>query len=316
MSDQQKNNGRKDSKPLIIVVAILVLAVVIGAIALTMNGQTGNGPEIAQPAAGNGEEVTTATEQVAPGDPVVAVVNGQEIHRSEVFDFIGTLPPQVRQMPVQTIFPLAQEQVVNNHIVQRRAEGANLAQDEEVQRQLEQAREQIVRSVYIERQIDRRMTNERLRSAYDQAVAEMGRVEEIRASHILVETQEQAQDIIRQIEQGADFAELAREHSIDPVAEQGGHLGFFARDEMVPEFANAAFAIAPGDHSQAPTQTQFGWHVIMVHEQRERPAPSFEDVRPQLESHVRQEILTELVNEWRQGIDVTKFDINGQPISD
>ncbi len=246
------------------------------------------------------------------GNPVVAKVGSSEVTRGEVLEFITSLPEQVKQMPLQNLFPMARDQVVNNLIISEKAKSANLDGDEEVQKMVNQAKDQIVRGVYVERQVKAAITDADLQKAYDELKAELAKVEETKARHILVDTEEKAREAIKKLEGGAKFEDLVQEYSSGPSKENGGEVGYFAKSEMVPEFAEAAFALGVGQVSKDPVKTQFGYHVIKVEDRRSRPAPAFDDVKPQLESVVRQRKLLELVNGWQAESKVEKFDINGK----
>lgn len=250
---------------------------------------------------------------VEVGNPVVAKVGGQDVTRSEVLEFITTLPEQVRQMPLQNLFPMARDQVVNNKLVADKAKTANLDNDPEVQKMLGQAKEQIVRNVYVEREVNAKVTDEELQKAYGELKAEVSKVEEVKARHILVETPEKAKEVVTKLGGGAKFEDLVKEYSSGPSKENGGEVGYFAKAEMVPEFAEAAFALKTGEYTKDPVKTQFGYHVIKTEDRRSRPEPKFEDVKPQLEAVVRQRKLVEMLGAWQTEAKVEKFDINGKP---
>lgn len=267
------------------------------------------------PASGTpAEQAAQDSPMIKLGDPVVAVVGDEEIKRSDVFAFIGNLPEQVRQMPIQQLFPMALEQVVNNRVISSKAENAALGSDDEVQKLVEQAKNQIVRNVYVDRQIEEAVTQKRLLKAYEELLDTVSDIEEVHARHILVEDEEKAKELIAKLDEGADFETLARENSTGPSAERGGDLGFFAKNEMVPEFSEAAFALDVGSYTKEPVQTQFGWHVVKVEEKRMRPEPKFEDVKAQLEAQERQKALAELLETWQKEAKIKKYDINGEEI--
>ncbi len=247
------------------------------------------------------------------GNPVVAKVGGADVTRSEVLEFITTLPEQVRQMPLQNLFPMARDQVVNNKLVADKAKTANLDSDPEVQKMLDQMKEQIVRNVYVEREVNAKVTDEELQKAYGELKAEVAKVEEVKARHILVETPEKAKEVVTKLKGGAKFEDLVSEYSSGPSKENGGEVGYFAKAEMVPEFAEAAFALKTGEYTKDPVKTQFGYHIIRSEDRRARPEPKFEDVKPQLEAVVRQRKLVELLGAWQTEAKVEKFDINGKP---
>lgn len=299
------------NKNVLMAVALVVVLAVIGG-AMVMMSPNG----VAESEKGEGASTTAAGEmpEIKMGNPVVAKVNGAEIMRADVLNFIGALPAQMRQQPIQTLFPMALDQVVSNRVISAKASGAGLEEDTEVAQMVEQAKGQIIRNVYVERQVSERVTQKKLLDSYEKLLDSLPEVEETRASHILVKTKEEAEALVKKLDEGADFAELAKENSTGPSANNGGDLGYFAKDQMVPEFANAAFALDKGSYTKEPVETQFGFHVIKATDRRMRPEPEFEVIKPQLENQLRQEILTNLVKEWEKDTKIEKFDINGDPV--
>lgn len=307
----------------VVIVLVVLVVVAVGALAYLSGQMVGENkddtgaPNTSQVAStdtdgGSGSEVEPIN--IEPGNPVVARVGDQEITRLDVFQYVQTLPEQTRQLPIDQLFPMALEQVVNARVISANTQGVNLDNDPQVQEQLEQAKQQIVRSVFIQKQVDAKITEERLQALYQQYSANFPEIEEVRASHILVDDKSLAEDLLTQLEQGADFAELAREHSKDATAESGGQLNFFTQQDVVPEFGQAAFSIEPGNISDAPVQSDFGYHIIKVEEKRMRPPAPFEQARPFLESQLRRAALDEVISEWREEADIERYDINGDPI--
>lgn len=248
-------------------------------------------------------------------DPVVARVNGEAIKRSDVLATLEQLPPQVRQLPFQVIYPAVIDQLINGKLVAQAGYAENLDEDPEVQARLERAEERIVQETYLYRRIDASITEEMLRERYQQALAETPPQPEVKASHILVETREEAEQIIRDLRGGADFATLAKEKSIDPSAETNqGDLGYFTADQMVKPFADAAFALEPGQMTEGPVETSFGWHVIKVEDRRERQPPSFEEMEIELREQASQQILAQILDELREGAEIERFQPDGSPL--
>lgn len=313
---QNKNEKGSIAAPKIITAVALVAVVAIIGFTMSKNGVADSKSDNVKvsdiaPAAGEGD---ADAPMIKLGNPVVAVVNGKEIKRSDVFEFISGLPEQVRQMPIQTLFPMALEQVVNNNVVSAKASDAKLEGDPEVEQMVKQAQGQIIRNVYVERQVNEAVTQKRLLKAYEDLLDTVSKIEEVHARHILVEEEEAAKGLIKKLEEGSDFETLAKENSTGPSAERGGDLGFFAKNEMVPEFANAAFGLDAGAYTKAPVKTQFGWHIIKVEEKRMRPEPKFEDVKAQLEAQERQKVLAELLEKWQKDAKIKKYDINGEEV--
>ncbi|MGZ9096886.1 MAG: peptidylprolyl isomerase [Micavibrio sp.] len=336
-SDQSNEKQSKINKgPLLIATAgILALAGVGGffftqnqdggATSTTLSAAETTGVEEITPAAGKknekkaeekaAEAAPAAVGDIKMGDPVVAKFGNEDIKRSDVFAYISTLPEQVRQMPLQDLFPLALDQVLNNKIIGQKAEQAKLESDPEVTKLLDQAKGQIVRNVYIERELTKAMSQKELLKAYEKALEGFEKVEEVHARHILLKDEAAAQEIIKKLESGTAFEDLAKESTDAQTAVNGGDLGFFAKDQMIPEFADAAFALEPGTYTKTPVKSQFGYHVIKVEEKRQRPEPQFEVVKPQLEAQVRREKLNSMLESWQKEASIKKFDINGEPVS-
>ena len=260
------------------------------------------------------DEATSDVPEINPGNPVVAKIGDEEIMRLDVLNFITQLPPNIRQLPIDQLFPLAQEQVINAKIVEMNIDTDSVEQDEEVQQRIEQAKEQIIRAAYLEQQVAQKMTDKRLKQAYDEFIKEQPDVQEAKAAHILVEDEETANDIIAKLKADGDFAELAQEYSTDNTADRGGDLGYFAKGDVVPEFAEAAFALKEGSITQEPVQTQFGYHVIKLEEKRERPKPTFEEAKQFLQNDVQRQLLEEMMSDWREDASIEKYDINGNAI--
>lgn len=251
---------------------------------------------------------------VKPGNPVVAKIDGQDVTRLDVFNFIQTLPPNTRQLPVQQLFPLATEQVLNARLINEKTESVKLDNDPEVKKQLEEAKKQIVRSVFIQKQIDEKLTEDRVKAAYAQYRANFPDVDEAKARHILVKDEKLANDLIKQLNDGASFEELAKANSTDSTGANGGELGYFAKTDVVPEFSEAAFSMKPGEYSKKPVKSEFGYHVIKLEELRKRPPAELAEAKPFIEAQLRQQILNEIVEGWREKAKIERFDINGDPI--
>jgi peptidyl-prolyl cis-trans isomerase C len=235
-----------------------------------------------------------ADAQPAPdaADPVVARVDGADIRRSEITALMAQLPPNAREMSPDVVIPALIDQVVNQRLIAAAGYKAKLQDTPEVKDDLKKAEERAVQRAYVRKLLDAKITPSMLENAYKQQLATNPPSEEVKASHILVETEDEAKAIIAELKKGGDFAKLSKEKSKDPAAAaQGGDLGFFNRDTMVPEFADAAFAMKPGEISEKPVKTQFGWHVIKVADRRTPPAPTFEEMKGDLEQSISQDVI-------------------------
>lgn len=253
--------------------------------------------------------------ELEPGNPVVARVGGEAINRLDVFAQINAMPVQMRQQPLEQVFAIAQDQVVNEKLATEKSQKAGLENNPEVIKQVAEAKKNIIRNAYVQQEIDKRLTEDRLRAAYNDYVQNFPEAEEVKASHILVETESTAKEIIKKLDGGADFAELAKEYSTDGTAQNGGDLGYFTAKDVVPVFADAAFSTEPGTYTKKPVKSDFGYHVIYVQAKRTREPETFEAIKPFLEPQLRQQILTQVIGEWRENADVQLYDVNGKPLN-
>ncbi|HXE16334.1 MAG TPA: peptidylprolyl isomerase [Stellaceae bacterium] len=235
-----------------------------------------------------------------PADPVMARVDGHDIRGSQVMALIRRLPQQTQEVPMEKLVPAMIDTLINTQLIQEAAEHANLKNDPEVKRRLALAESDIIRSVYVERLVSKDLGEDKLKAEYEQFVKTVPAREEIDARHILVKTEAEAKQIIAQLEKGADFAKLAKEKSIDPAGkDSGGDLGWFTKDQMVPEFANAAFALKKGQFTKTPVKTRFGWHIIKLVDRRAAPPPSYDEVKQQMAQRIQGELIGEKVKELR-----------------
>ena len=266
------------------------------------------------PETGPEEPVTVGETTIMPGNPVVATAGDIAIRRSEVLNFIAQLPPQMRQQEIEDLFPLAVDQTINAKLLEQNALREGIQNERMVQRQIEQATENIIRTVYVQRLIAQEFSDEQINEAYRAYIATLPEQQETRARHILVDSEEKANELIAELDEGADFAELAQEHSTGPTGPNGGDLGFFTREQMVPTFSEFAFSIEPGEYGKEPVQTQFGWHVVKVEERRIQPKPELEELREVILDELRRELLDEQLQSWRNELSIETFDINGDPV--
>ena len=262
-----------------------------------------------------------AAAQTAPAptptapDPVVAKVNGQPILLSELKEAAKNLPPNAQALPPQTLYPLLLDQMIDGQALIAEARRTGLDKDPAVQREVTAAADQALETALLHKDVGPLITPDAVRARYDAQIAGKPGVVEVHARHILVADEATAKKIIAELNKGADFAALSKQYSKDPgAAQQGGDLGFFKKDEMVPEFADAAFALQPGQIDQTPVHTQFGWHVIQVIERRTDPPPSFEQASQELRQKMVQEAVQQVVAHARAQVKVEKFNLDGSTV--
>jgi peptidyl-prolyl cis-trans isomerase C len=256
---------------------------------------------------------STATPQTG-GDPVVARVDGTELHRSDVLAAQKSLPQQMQQMPIEQIFSPLVDQLVTGLLITEAGRKDKLADDPEVKKKMARLEDRAIQEVYINRMIEKAASDDELHKRYDQFVKDHPPKEEVSARHILVDKEEEAKAIIADLDKGADFAALAKQKSTDPGKDNGGDLGFFKREDMVPEFSEAAFKLKKGEYTKQPVHSQFGWHVIMVEDRRLGAPPSFEEAKAELTNEVAREVVGERIKELRSGAKIETFAIDGSPL--
>jgi len=261
------------------------------------------------PALGQVQAVTPAS------DPVVARVDGNPIHLSEVEEAVRGLPEQFRAMPPQMLYPVMLDQMISQRVLSNAARKLNLQDTPEVRARVRQAEEEALQQALLAREIGPLLTEQALRARYDKDIASQPQEAQVRARHILLQTETDARNAITALQGGADFAALARERSRGPGAAEGGDLGFFKKEEMPDAFAEAAFALQPGQFTATPVRTQFGWHVIKLEERREEPRPTFEQSEEELRRAIIEEAATQVVDRLRAQATVQRFNLDGSPIA-
>jgi peptidyl-prolyl cis-trans isomerase C len=240
-------------------------------------------------------------------NPVLAKVNGSEIRQSDVALAEEELGPSLAQMDPATKKENVLSFLIDMKIVSKEAEDKKIADRDDFKTRLAFARNRLLMDNLLAVEGKAATTDENMKKVYEEAAKQISGEQEVHARHILVETEDQAKKIEGDLKKGADFAELAKKESKDPGASDGGDLGFFTKDQMVPEFSAAAFALEPGKISD-PVKTQFGWHIIKVEEKRTRKAPDFEQVKPQIETYVVRKAQADYVAKLRTAAKVERLD--------
>jgi peptidyl-prolyl cis-trans isomerase C len=239
-------------------------------------------------------------------DAVVARVNGIDIKQSDL-DFaasevgaqlVNYAPADRRRMLLQFI--------VENELMAEAAEKDNLGTGQSFEDRLKFHRRRALRDAFFDKNIRNGVSEEAAKKIYDEKISGMKPEPEIHARHILVATEAEAKEVAERLKKGEDFATVAKEKSKDPSAE-GGDLGFFGRGQMLKPFEDAAFALEPGQISE-PVQTQFGWHIIKVEEKRERPLPTFDEVKDTIMTQLAQQKAQQTVRDLRDQAKIEVLD--------
>jgi len=257
---------------------------------------------------------TPAAQDMPPDNTVVARVDGTELRLSDVKAAQQNLPPQAQKLPLEKIYPMLLDRLVDGMLIAEAGRKEHLDRDPEVQDRLKHYEDRLVQEAYVNRAIKEAETEDALKARYQTFLKEKPAHEEVHARHILLATEAEAKSVIAELDKGADFAALAKKYSKDPGAQSGGDLGYFGHDDMVKEFADAAFALSPGQYTKTPVKTEFGWHVIKVEDRRAGKPPSFEEAREQLRRDIANEIIETKLHALRDAAKVEEFGLDGKPL--
>ncbi|TCN17575.1 peptidylprolyl isomerase [Sinorhizobium americanum] len=215
-------------------------------------------------------------------DPVVAKVGEQEIRQSELDLAITSLDPQLQRMPDEQKRAAALSAVIDVKLLVKDAEKEGLQNDATFKQRVAFLTERELHNAFFKKHVVDAVTKEEVKARYDKEIAAIPAQEEVKARHILVKTEDEAKAVIKELDAGKSFVELAKAKSTDPNKDDGGDLGYFTKGRMVPEFETAAFALEKGTYTKTPVKTQFGFHVILVEDKRPQAPPALEQVEPQV----------------------------------
>ena len=248
-------------------------------------------------------------------DPVVATVNGQQIRLSELEVAQQALPPQYRNVPLQSVYQALLERIIDSKLVVADGRKNKVGDDPAFKKRMAFVEEQVIQDYWLQREIAKKVTQEKMQQRYEERLKSMPPEEEVHARHILVSTEDEAKAIIAELKKGGAFDKLAKEKSTDKASgAEGGDLGWFKKSDMVKEFADAAFALKKGELTEAPVKTQFGYHVVQVEDRRKAPPPSFEEMSEQIREELAREAITGLLDQLRSAAKIERFNLDGSKV--
>ncbi|WP_046864569.1 peptidylprolyl isomerase [Microvirga massiliensis] len=283
-----------------------VLALLASGAALAQTGQSPAAP--AAPASPAQSQAATATPDK---DKVVARVDGNAITEGDLAVASDDPALQIPGVPDTQKRDLLIGYLIDLKLGARAAEAAKVGDSADFARKLAYARDKALLDEYLEREAAKAVSPEAAKKLYDETVKNLKPEPEVRARHILVESEDAAKAALARVRGGEDFEKVASELSTDPGSKsEGGDLGFFSKDRMVEPFAEAAFKLEPGQISE-PVKTQFGWHIIKVEEKRDRPVPTFEEMREQIDTYLGRKAQQDLVLGLRQKAKIERLDEKG-----
>jgi peptidyl-prolyl cis-trans isomerase C len=257
----------------------------------------------------NGDQSPIPMDQpTVSGNTILATVNGKAISRSEL-DAFTALRKNTKQEQQQNSADLLQEMISREVLIQNATEAGVHHRPEFVAELANHRNNLLINTLLQEHLAKQTITEEQLHDEYERQISQMD-LREYRARHILIDTEAWAAEIIKELDAGSDFIDLAKKHSTGPSAPKGGDLGWFRGQTMVPPFAAAVKGMKKGSYSQKPVQTRFGWHVILLEDMRDRKPPGFDKIKGQLQSMLNNEALNAYITELRQKADI---DIKQRP---
>lgn len=240
----------------------------------------------------------------APGlaqeDKVVATIGGKPVTEADIALAVSDLDEQFARLPEEQRRAAALSAIIEIRVMADEAAAKGIDKDPAFQRRMAFLQQRALHAALIDTEIAEKITEEEVRARYDQQIAATPPVNEVKARHILVKTKEEAEAIIKRLDAGESFEDIAKEVSTDPGSgTNGGDLGWFGPGQMVPEFEQAAFALEVGAYSKEPVQSQFGFHIIKVEDKRQQQPPAFEQVKEQFRSMILREKYFALVEALR-----------------
>ena len=285
-----------------------------GLAALALTAPALAGPAAAQTGAPPSSQAATAAQPSdKASDKPVARVDGATITEGDIAVAADDPALSLPGMGEAQKQDLLVGYLIDLKLGARAAEAAKTGEGPEFARKLAYFRDKLLLDEYLEREVKKSVTPEAAKKLYDETVKAMKPEQEVRARHILVETEDEAKKAAVRVKGGEDFAKVVGEVSKDPGSKtDGGDLGFFTKDRMVQPFSDAAFKLEPGQISE-PVKSQFGWHVIKVEEKRVRPIPPFEEMKEQVETYLTRKAQQDLVLNLRQKAKVERLDEQKPP---
>lgn len=243
---------------------------------------------------------TAATPGLAQDDKAVATVNGKTISEADLALAESDLDQQFARLPAEQRRAAALSAIIEIQLLADDAEAKGLDKDPEFQRRMAFLKQRALHAALIDSEVAQKITDDEIRARYDKEIAATPPVNEVKARHILVKTKEEAQEVIKRLDAGEKFEDIAKEKSTDKGSgANGGDLGYFGPGQMVPEFEKAAFGLEVGAYTKEPVQSQFGWHVIKVEDKRTQQPPAFDQVKEQFRSLILREKYMALVSALR-----------------
>ena len=239
--------------------------------------------------------------------PIVANVNNEDISLETMIHAMNELPPEIQSQPFMSYYEDLLERVIDIKLFAQEGKKMKLNEEPSVRAAIDFVIEKVLMQAFLSKYVQENIKEENIKASYNNFIADETSREEIKASHILMDTESEAIDVINMLNNGDDFAELAKNKSTGPSGPSGGDLGWFKRGQMVPPFEKAAFSLNKNEITQLPVQTQFGWHVIKIFDKRIPEAPSYESMKSKLIQDLERKIVSKKIQDLRNDALIEKL---------
>jgi peptidyl-prolyl cis-trans isomerase C len=240
----------------------------------------------------------------------VLTINDQPYTLNLVGNIINQLPDNIRQQPIDAYYDSIIDDIIDTKLSADAARQSGLAEKPLLKEIAMRAYERVIAEAWLNEELNRRITDDMIAQSYNDLLADTESRTETKASHILVDSEADAMAVIARLDQGEDFAAIAKEVSTGPSGPNGGALGYFRRGDMVPSFELASFNLEVGTYTKTPVQTRFGWHVIQVSDRRVADAPPLAEIEDQLRSSVSVKIIGTIISELRAKASITRLTLD------
>ena len=253
--------------------------------------------------------IISITSSYSQDIPIVAEVNDDKISLETLIIAANELPEDIQSQPFINYYDDLLERIIDINLISQAAKNQNLHNDPNVISAIEFIEKKILMQAYLSNIVQNSLTENEIQTAYKYFIADTSLREEIKASHILLETKNEAENIIKLLKKGQLFSDLAKTYSTGPSGPTGGDLGWFSRGRMVPSFEKAAFDLKLGNITEKPIQTQFGWHVIKVNDKRLPDPPDYESVKFQLAQDIERRVVAKTIEELKANARIKKMSV-------
>ena len=243
---------------------------------------------------------------------IAAKINGETIYINDLKQTYEDNQQIKEKIPFEDFYAKTLDVFVNSKLVYQAASKAKIEETPEFQRQLVTVKEDLARKLFLEKMVEEKVTAAEIQKLYDEYVSKFESQKEVKAKHILTDSEAKAKEVISKLKKGEKFEDLAKEYSLDQAVD----LGYFTKEMMVPEFSTAAFAMNKGEYSKTPVKTDFGYHVIFVEDTRASKPLELKDVEPQLKNMVTQKVVEEIFNDLRTSAKIEKYNLEGEEITE